>query len=136
MPHISFNVVKARRSSEPLPNPSPAVESQQSTVDDDSSDLEDESLFFCQEEGCIRSFQRLSSLEKHLDYGSDKDALKQETLCDKAILAYAVKLEQGAIVEVPKIPSADIHLDQPDKSVVQKGWALKSMKGRKCLSEK
>ena len=37
-------MVKARRSSEPLPDPSPAFESQQSTVDDDSSDLEDESL--------------------------------------------------------------------------------------------
>ena len=57
-PHISFNVVKARRSSEPLPDPLTAVESQsQSTVDDDSSDSEDESgLFFCGEEGCTRSF--------------------------------------------------------------------------------
>ena len=135
-PHISFNVVKARRSSEPLPDPSPAVESQQSTVDDDSSDLEDESLFFCQEEGCIRSFQRLSSLQKHLDYESHKYALEQETLYDKAILAYAVRLEQGATVEVPKIASADIHLDQPDESVLQKGWALKSTKQRKRLSEK
>ena len=59
-PHISFNVVKARQSSESLPDPLTAVESQsQSTVDDDSSDSEDESgLFFCGEEGCTRSFQR------------------------------------------------------------------------------
>ena len=64
--HISFYVVKARRSSEPLPDPLHAVESQQSTVDHDKSDLEDESLLFCQEEGCIRSFQRLFSLQKHL----------------------------------------------------------------------
>ena len=92
-PNISFNVVKARRSSEPLPDPSPAVESQQSTVDDVSCDLEDESLFFCQEEGCIRSFQRLSSLQERLGYGSHEYALEQETLYDKAILAYAVKLE-------------------------------------------
>ena len=90
----------------------------------------------CQEEGCIRSFQQLSSLQKHLDYRSHKYPLEQETLYDKAILAYGVKLEQGAIVEVPKIPSADIHLDQPDKSVLQKGWALKSTKERKHLSEK
>ena len=134
--HILFNEVKARRSSEPLPDPSPAVESQQSTVDDDSSDLDDESLFFFQEEGCIRSFQRFSSLQRHLDYGSHKYALEQETLYDKAILANAVKLEQGATVKVPKIPSADIHLDKPYKSVLRKGWGLKSTKQRKCLSEK
>ena len=71
-PHISFYVVQARRSSESLPDPLPAVESQQSTVDDDSSELEGESLFYCREEGCIRSFLRFSSLQKHLDYGSHK----------------------------------------------------------------
>ena len=137
-PHISFNVVKARRSSEPLPDPLPAVESQsQSTVDDDSSDSEDESgLFFCREEGCTRSFQRFSSLQKHLDYGSHKYALERETLYDKAMLGYAAKLEQGATAEVPEIPTADIHLEQPHESVLQKRWALKSTKQRKRLSEK
>ena len=40
---------------------------------------------------------------------------------------------QGATVEVPKVPSADI---QPDKSVLQKGRALKSTKQRKRLPEK
>ena len=123
---------------EPLPDPLPAVESQsQSTVDDDSSDSEDESsLFFCREEGCTRSFQRLSSLQKHLDYGSHKYALERETLYDKAMLGYAAKLEQGATAEVPEIPTADIHLEQPHESVLQKGWALKSTKQRKRLSEK
>ena len=137
-PHISFNVVKARRSSEPLPDPLTAVESQsQSTVDDDSSDSEDESgLFFCGEEGCTRSFQRFSSLQRHLDYGSHKYALERETLYDKAMLDYAAKLEQGPTAEVPEIPTADIHLEQPHESVLQKGWALKSAKQRKRLSEK
>ena len=50
-------------------------------VDDDSSDSDDESgLFFCREEGCTRSFQRFSSLQKHLDYGSHKYALEHENL--------------------------------------------------------
>ena len=77
-PHISFNMVKARRSSEPLPDPLPVVESQsQSTVDDGSSDSEDESsLFFCWEEGCTRSFRQFSSLQKYLDYGSHNYALE------------------------------------------------------------
>ena len=120
MHHISFNVVKARRSSEPLSDPLLAVESQsqsQSTVDDDSSNSEFESsLFFCREEGCTGSFQRLSSLQKHLDHGSHKYALKRETLYEKAMLGYAAKLEQGATAEVPEIPTADIHLEQPHES--------------------
>ena len=81
-PHTSFNVVKARLSSEHLPDPLPAVESQsQSAVDDDSSDSDDEcDLFFRREERCTRSFQRFSSLQKHLDYGSHKYALERENL--------------------------------------------------------
>ena len=131
-------MVKARLSSEHLPDPLPAVESQsQSAVDDDSSDSDDESgLFFCREEGCTRSFQWFSSLQKHPDYGSHKYALERETLYDKAMLGYAAKLEQGATAEVPEIPTADIHLEQPHESVLQKGWALKSTKQRKRLSEK
>ena len=104
-------------------------------MDDDSSDSDDESgLFFCREEGCTRSFQRFSSLQKYLDYGSHKYALERETLYDKAMLGYAAKLEQGATTEVPEIQTADIHLEQPHESVLQKGW--KSTKQRKRLSEK
>lgn len=40
---------------------------------------------------------------------------------------------QGATVEVPKVPSADI---QADQSVLQKGRALRSTKQRKRLPEK
>ena len=86
-------------------------------MDDDSSDSEDGSgLFFCREEGCTCSFQPFSSLQKHLDYGSHKYALERKTLYDKATLGYAAKLEPGATAEVPEIPTADIHLEQPHDS--------------------
>ena len=50
-------------------------------VDENSSDSDDESgPFFCREEGCTRSLQRFSSLQKHLDYGSHKYALERENL--------------------------------------------------------
>ena len=111
-------MVKARRSLEPLSDPLPTVESQsQSTVDNDSSDSEDGSdLFFCREEGCTCSFQPFSSLQENIDYGSHNYALERETLYDKAMLGYAAKLEQGATEEVPEIPTADIHLEQPHES--------------------
>ena len=53
-----------------------------------------------------------------------------------AMLGYAAKLEQGATAEVLEIPTADIHLEQPHESVLQKEWVLKSTKQRKRLSEK
>ena len=52
------------------------------------------------------------------------------------MLGYAAKLEQGATAEVLEIPTADIHLEQPHESVLQKEWVLKSTKQRKRLSEK
>ena len=52
------------------------------------------------------------------------------------MLGYAAKLEHGATAEVPEIPIADIHLEQPRESALQKGWALRSTKQRKRLSEK
>ena len=51
------------------------------------------------------------------------------------MLDYAAKLEQGP-AEVPEIPTADIHLEQPHEFVLQKGWVLKSTKQRKRMSEK
>jgi hypothetical protein len=33
----------------------------------DDSDTEDDTLFTCSEEGCVKTFQRFSSLQKHLD---------------------------------------------------------------------
>ena len=48
------------------------------------------------------------------------------------MLGYTAKLEQGATAEVLEIPTADIHLEQPHESVLQKGWT----KQRKRLSEK
>ena len=32
----------------------------------------DEICFFCPEEGCVRSFQQYSSLEKHMDCGKHR----------------------------------------------------------------
>ena len=84
----------------------------------------------------LAHFNGFSSLQRHLDYGSHKYALERETLYEKAMLGYAAKLEQGPTAEAPEIPTADIHLEQPHESVLQKEWALKSTKQRKRVSEK
>ena len=61
-----------------------------------NSETDDETLFTCPEEGCVKTFQRFSSLHKHLDGGSHKYALERESLLHKAMLRYAENLESGA----------------------------------------
>ena len=51
--------------------------------------------FFCSKEGCIKSYQRHSSLQKHLECGRHKYVLEYETLYDRAVLGYASRLEKG-----------------------------------------
>ena len=44
-----------------------------------NSETEDDTLFTCPEDGCVKSFQRFSSLQKHLDGGSHRYALERES---------------------------------------------------------
>jgi len=67
-------------------------------------------LFLCPEEGCIKSYQRHSSLQKHPEYGEHKRALEYETLLDRAVLGYASKLEEGASM-VSEIQGTSIFFD-------------------------
>ena len=97
-----------------------------------SNELSDEDqechdkLFSCPEDGCIKSFQRFSSLQHHLDVGRHSYALENETLFDKAMISYATKLEQGTdIVENPVEDIEACHAFNFCSSLPM-GWALKS----------
>ena len=87
----------------------------------------EESCSFVQSEGCIKSFQQFSSLEKHLDCGKHKYALEHETLYDKAMTMYAAKLEHGAGV-VPETVDEDLAYQSlaDGGPTLTMGWALKS----------
>lgn len=102
-------------------------------VENESSD-DEESLFFCTEEGCVKSYQRLSSLQRHLDCGNHKYALERETLYDKAVKSYAAKLEEGATSNVPEI-SEGSNIMHTDQTTQKMGWALKSNKPRKRFTD-
>ena len=74
----------------------------QDSTDEDTDDTSEESrasttknIFFCSVEGCIKSYQRHSSLQKHLECGRHKYVLEYETLYDRAVLGYASRLEKG-----------------------------------------
>lgn len=118
----------------------PLVEEQE-TIDEDadnssnaSFDSAPQNLFLCPEEGCIKSYQRHSSLQKHLEYGEHKRALECETLLDRAVLGYASRLEEGASM-VPEIQETDlslVSLSPPQSSgpSLPMGWALKHSHAR------
>lgn len=57
-------------------------------------------MFSCPEDSCIKTFQRSSTLQAHLDEGRHKYALEKETLLDKAKRGYAAKIT-GERIQVP-----------------------------------
>ena len=119
--HVSFETVKARQRSEQTTELASATER-----DSDEENSEKRSgLFHCPEEGCVKSFQQYSSLEKHLDCDKHKYALEHETLYDKAMIRYAAKLEHGAGV-VPETVDEDIIVLEDEGLALPMGWALKS----------
>ena len=71
---------------------------------DDKTETEEEhsasrgALFTSPEEGCTQTFLRHSSMMQHLDCGTHKRALENETLFDKATQQYAEQLDGQALV--------------------------------------
>ena len=68
------------------------------TVTEEEHSASREALFTCPEEGCIQTFLRHSFMMQHLDCGTHKRALDNETLFDKAAQQYAEQLERQAMV--------------------------------------
>ncbi|XP_031565193.1 uncharacterized protein LOC116300455 [Actinia tenebrosa] len=127
-PKATFTEVTAR--TRPAAK-SKSIETQPTHTDAESSSSEDEEqttkLFSTPDDGCIKSFQRFSSLQRHLDVGKHKYVMERETLLDKAMLSYALKRDQGnASLENQPLeePSTSRTLAYGD--ALSKGWALKS----------
>ena len=85
------------------------------------------SIFACPQDGCVKVFQRLCSLEKHLSLERCTRSLEKRTLLDLAKLGYKSRLEEGgacisipAAVTVPKETASD--------QCIREGWALNCSK--------
>ena len=89
-PKATFTKMKAR---------GPAAEhlNRKSRVEKANSSPQKTKLFQCPNYGYVKSFQRYSSLQRHLDVGKHKYVLERETLLDKAMQSYATKLVQGNV---------------------------------------
>lgn len=134
--NVSFAIVKARRLAKQHQKHED-VTSNASTAEIDSdgdscdTDHEESKLFFCPEEGCVKSYQRFSSLQQHLDCGKHTYALEHETLYDKAMTSYATKLEHGASV-VPEVAD-DVRFPSDAGTALPMGWALKSTRSKRTV---
>ncbi|XP_078368927.1 uncharacterized protein LOC144652746 [Oculina patagonica] len=85
------------------------------------------SVFSCPQDGCVKVFQRLSSLEKHLSLEQCTRSLEKRTLLDLAKLGYKSRLEEG--VGCISIPAAvSVSKETSSDQVIGEGWALKCTK--------
>ena len=89
---ISFVSKKPRKKSTKASNQESEAESSEDEEQETGSEYgnvkNQDELFFCPEEGCIKSYQRYSSFEKPLECGRHKYALENKTLYNKAMEFY------------------------------------------------
>ena len=96
-----------------------------SSLDESPDDTASPQLFFCPEEGCIKSYQRFAALQHHLDIGKHERKLERETLLDKAVHGYAARLEKQT-ASVPQLQQCAESRTAPNQSLLPMGWALKT----------
>ena len=128
-PKATFTAITARRKSPQIQQGEEQLTSGTGEASDEQSEDDMEchcKLFACPEEGCVKSFQRFSSLEHHLDVGRHKYALESLTLLDKAMLSYASKLEQGVATVDNPVEDTGTAKAPDSRSSLSMGWALKS----------
>ena len=102
---------------------------------EEASDTDEDTLFTCPEDGCVRTFQRFSSLQKHQDVGRNSYVLERETFLGKAMKRYARNLEEGTtFIESQVEEVAEESMTVPSANM---GWALKhASTSRRRLNEK
>ena len=121
MPNAHFIKVKSRH--QPCSdNSQQCSDTKEETVTETSPTVH---IFSCPEEGCMKVYQRFSSLQHHLDLGKNECALEHETLLDRAELGYAERL-QGHSGSVPQIEQVRKQLNLSNQPFLPMGWALKS----------
>ena len=87
---------------------------------------ESSSVFTCPQDGCVKVFQRLSSLEKHLSLEKCTKSLEKRSLLDLAKLDYKSRLEEGTTSQVISFASfRDTREATSGEVEVKEGWALK-----------
>ena len=88
-------------------------------------------VYSCPQDGCVRSFQRVSALEKHLSLEKCTRSPERHTVIDLAKMGYKSTLEEGVGV----LPTSTLSQDYPI-AAAKEGWALKAVKKAYQFSDK
>ena len=130
-----FRVVRARQDQTSTGSKGFSSSCQHSESIEDGVVMAQESgIFSCPEESCIKTFQRSSALQAHLDEGRHKHALEKETLLDKAKRGYATKIT-GERTQVPRVSFRPAASQKGAVTPLQMGWALKTAKKKTMFSQ-
>ena len=90
-------------------------------------------VFPCPQEGCVRLFQRLSNLERHLSFEKCSKSLERLSLMDLSKTEYASLLYESIVAMPALLPTSTFTAVTP---VPQEGWALKETKKAYRFNEK
>ena len=101
--------------------------------DDGDADEQTTKLFSCPVDGCVKLFQRYSSLENHLQYGKCNIVPERQNLFDMARIMYRDKLLHGSGIQ-PVLASTTHPVCAED--IQPQGWALKTSKKTTRFSER
>ncbi|XP_078352413.1 uncharacterized protein LOC144637144 [Oculina patagonica] len=96
---------------------------EQPAVEKDESSCE---LLGCPNEGCVKMYQRHSSVEKHFLFGHCKMVAEKETLYDIAMKKYHALLADGTSEAVSATPDQGHTFESA--SPLPEGWTLKTTK--------
>ena len=84
----------------------------------------------------MKAYQRFAALQNHMDCGKHERVLERETLLDKAVRGYAVRLEER-FASVPQLRFDAEKQTVASQPLLPMGWALKtSQASRTRFSEK
>ena len=90
-------------------------------------------LYSCPKDGCVRVFQRLSALERHLSLEKCTQSLERHSVMDLAKIGYKSRLEQG----VGALPTLEVTTGHQEAHfVLKEGWALRAVKKTYRFSDK
>ena len=77
------------------------------------------SFFSCPRERCLKTYQRFSSSQHHLELGKHERALEHKILLDRAVLGYAAK-PSGGVSQIHELRKLLILSNLP---CLPMGWA-------------
>ena len=96
-----------------------------SSLDESPNNTASSQLFFCPEDGWIKSYQRFPALKHHLDCEKHERKLERETFLSKAVHGYAARLERQT-ASVPQLQQCARSHRTLNRSLLSMGRALKS----------